>query len=303
MQSLAVSEAYPHAQSMDMRCCPVHLLSQIARMPQTAARSNPAPEDVSAEYDQIIYNEMRREEMNVPPLLAKQIEVTAVDRGLLMDWLDRLHYKCQLTTATYYRCAGIMDRIFASVTLRKQDLLVIGAAAMHVASKVEDHRPMSSEQAVIIGEGAFTREDLLAAESKIMQLLDFRVTFPTILFFLTHYLRILDDTSICTVLYCRYAAEVATTSADFFGVLPSAIACSVLVLMRLLKNTEPWPSEMAEYTDYSLEDLKPHVVQLQRLLSDRDRKESTFMRRKYASDLFHAVALYPVPELPSEFYS
>ena len=298
MQSLAASEASLYAQTVTANAVAPSLPVLCRLMPQTAQRTSAHP---STDYQDIIYTQMKREELNVPSMQVTQSQVSALDRGMLMNWLNRMHYKCQLTTATYYRCAGIMDRIMMSVPLRSQDLPVVGAAAMLVASKVEDHRPMSSEQAIILGNGMFTREDLIAAEGEIMKILDFQVTFPTVFFFLTHYLRTFGDDSIDTVLYCRYVAEVCTTSADFFGVRPSAIACSVIIFMRLLKGLEPWPEEMAEYAEYLLDDLKEYVSQIHGLLADRNRQESEFMRRKYGSDLFHRVALYPIPQLPSYF--
>ena len=253
------------------------------------------------DYEHIIYRQMKTEELNAPPQKVYQTEVTATDRGLLMDWLDRLHYKCQLTTATYYRCSGIVDRVMTLVKLKKSSLPVVGAAAMLVASKVEDHRAMSPEQAVIIGEGLFNKDDLIRAESEIMRLLDFKVTFPTILFFVSHYLRVFNDESLDVVLYTRYLTELCTTSTFFFGVRASAVACTAIIMMRIARGLEPWPAEMARYADFSINDLRTYVVKLHELLQDRDRRESAFIRRKYGSEPFHCVALYQAPNLPAEF--
>lgn len=253
------------------------------------------------DYETTIYREMLGLEVDVPEQVVMQEEITPLDRGMLMDWLDRLHYKCQLTTATYYRCCGIIDRVISVAPVKREELLIIGCAAMLIASKVEDHKPMSADQPVIVAEHAITKEQIIAAESQIMSLLNFNVTFPTIFFFLTHFLRLTDGT-MDTVLYARYIAEICTSSADFIGVRPSAIAAAAIMATLTMRGSEPWTERMAAYTGYSFGDLAPYVRVIHAMLLEEDRAETAFMRRKYGSIPFRRVAEYALPEeLPCDF--
>ena len=253
------------------------------------------PQDV-AEYEHIIYRSMREQELHSQCSLPSEVSLS--DRGILIDHLCRLHYKCQLNTLTFYRCVGILDRLTSVTPVSGYNYYIFGYAAMLVASKFEDVSPLRIEDAITISDVKFSRDDMKKAEIMILNLINFDLTFPTPLFFLNIFLRINGQTKEIMLL-SRYLCEICMSSEEFFNVKASAIAASAIMMMRTLLNLEPWPNELAGYTRYSFADLCKHVKSIHRMLLEPNRPQTAFMRKKYSSEPFCRVAKIPIPlELP-----
>jgi hypothetical protein len=249
------------------------------------------PQDVT-EYEHIIYRAMRQRETLFPKAQVQQTEVTSHDRDCLVDWMCRLHYKAQITTESLFRAVGILDRGMALTRMSQNRLHLIGAAAMLIASKIEDTVAMSVDDAVAIGQKEYSPQDLRKMEIQLVNLINFDVEFPTILFFLTIFLRLNGQTQEFMLL-ARYISELCLASSDFLGVKPSAIAATALVVARTLAGMEPWTEQLAMYTQFSFEEVRGYCKTVHGLLQTPEREESAFIRRKYASDPFCNVAKAP----------
>jgi hypothetical protein len=258
------------------------------------------PQDVS-EYEHIIYRSMRQREASFPKTLVRQTEISVRDRDFLVDWICRLHYKTQITTESLFRAVGILDRAIALTRMSKHRLHLIGAASLLIASKIEDGSPMAVADAIAIGQGEYTQQDLLKMEVQVANLIGFDTECPTILFFLTIFLRLNGQTQEFMLL-ARYLAELCLSCGEFVGVKPSALAATSLMMTRTLAGMEPWTEELAMYTQFPFEELCKYCKVVHEMLLQTGREESTFIRRKYASDPFCHVANVPVPPtLPLAF--
>jgi G2/mitotic-specific cyclin 1/2 len=251
------------------------------------------PQDVS-EIEHIIYRSLRGKESVMPLLRFSQAEITARDRGLLVDALDRFHYKLGLTTNTLYRFIGILDRYISVAFIPKQKLRVVGCAALLLASKIEDIFPAQSNDLIQLSERSFTQSELFATEIQIINAIQFDTTFATPLFFLTQFMRIHDETKE-SLLLGRYVLEICHTHEAFFGAAPSLVAALATFVARGLTGDTPWSDDLAGYTMYNEAELAKHIAVVRGMLLDSDREESRFIKRKYGSEPFHAVAEIPFP--------
>jgi hypothetical protein len=252
------------------------------------------PQDV-AEFEHIIYRGLRAQEINARGLQFAQTEVTLRDRSLLIDALDRFHYKLSLTTNGLYRFIGIVDRYLSLVSVPKSKLRVVGCASLLIASKIEDIYPARSRDLIELSERVFSQSELFATEIQVINAVQFDTEFPTPLFFLTQFMRIEDQTKE-SLLLGRYILEICHTNDLFYGVAPSLIAAVATFVARILSGDPPWPPALAGYTMYSEEYLVPYVAAVRAMLLETDREESQFIRRKYSSEPFHSVALIRVPD-------
>jgi len=258
------------------------------------------PQDVT-EYEHIIYHAMREREVPVSAAPVPQTEITPRHRAFLVDWMCRLNYTTQIATESLYRAVGIVDRAIRRTQMSPHRLTLVGAAAMLIASKIEDTVPMPVADACAVADNAFSPQDLLRMETQLINLVEFDTEFPTPLFFLTIFLKLNGRTQE-TMLLARYLCELCMTAPEFVGARASAIAATALMMTRTLAGDEPWTEALAGYTRYGFEDLCGYGKTVHRMLLDRNRKESEFMRRKYASEPFCNVAGVPVPyELPVPF--
>lgn len=247
------------------------------------------------EYELIIYREMLEAETIMPTESVSQTEITPKDRGLLVDWLCRVHYKCRLSTAIFYRCIGIIDRLLMTTIIHKEELKLIGCASMLIASKIEGQQFYISH-AIQLSEHSFNREMIINTETKINNLLGFQLNFPTSFTFLSHLQRLSEERTEI-VLQSRYFIEICSSAIEFINVRPSAIACSAILLTRILHDygDESWTDQMENYTGYSFDDLIGYAKIIHSFLLEEDREETVFMRRKYGSPAFHYVANYSIP--------
>jgi hypothetical protein len=250
------------------------------------------PQDV-VEFEHIIYRSMRSKE-NPTQLHFAQPDISMRDRGLLVDALDRFHYKLGLTTNTLYRFIGILDRYLSVASVPKQKLRVVGCASLLIASKIEDIFPAQSVDLIQLAERGFTQSELFSTEIQVINAIRFDTTFATPLFFLTHFMRIHDQTKE-SLLLGRYILEICQTHERFFGIAPSMAAAVAAMVTRILTGQEKWPRELAGYTMYASEDLDPLAAIVRTMLLETDQEESRFIRRKYSSEPFHSVAQIKLP--------
>jgi hypothetical protein len=246
------------------------------------------PQDV-VEFEHIIYRNMRSKENVSQPLQFLQTEITLHDRNMLVDALDRFHYKLGLTTNALYRFIGILDRYLAVVTVPRNRLRIVGCAALLIASKIEDIYPAQSDDLVQLVGREFGQNELFATEIQVINAIRFDTTFATPLFFLSQFMRIHEQTKE-SLLLGRYILEICHTHEHFFGVNPSAVAAVATMVARVFNAQEKWPRELAGYTMYSEQELDPMATIVIRMLLETEREESAFIRRKYSSETFHCVA-------------
>jgi cyclin B len=124
-------------------------------------------------------------------LVNNQNEITEKMRAYLIDWLSELHLKFKLWPETLYVCTGIIDKfIMLQPDIKKKDLQCLGITALHIAGKYEEIYPPELKQILRVTDNAVNKDEVLALEFKILQTLDFNVTFPSILRFMERYARI-----------------------------------------------------------------------------------------------------------------
>lgn len=58
-------------------------------------------------------------------------------RGILLDWLIDLHYKFKMFPQTLYITVAIIDRYLSIKNATKENLQLIGTAALYISAKYE----------------------------------------------------------------------------------------------------------------------------------------------------------------------
>lgn len=126
-----------------------------------------------------------------------------------------IHCQCRIphppSPYTLYVSISCFDR-FCDASLRRGDqeakdqvqkaLSTIGAACLHLASKVEDVWPLDPADLSLAACGMFSVQDILVWERRICSVLDFNITIPTPFDFLQSYLAMIqqcEQRDSCTV--------------------------------------------------------------------------------------------------------
>jgi cyclin A len=113
--------------------------------------------------------------------------ISAGVRAKMIDWMIEVlcSYKC--TDMTFFIAVNYMDMYFQRTAVKHElnDLHLIGVASMYVATKYEEICPLRiSVMQSKISHGKFSKEEIKAKETDILQALNFECSPVTILNFL-----------------------------------------------------------------------------------------------------------------------
>jgi len=120
-------------------------------------------------------------------------ELTESMRSTLVNWLFNVHRRFKLCPRTLYMGIYVMDSFLSLVSVRRDQLQLVGSAALWVSSKYTDiYAPLYSDF-TYISDHAFSVKDLFQTEVEILVKLKFRFAdIITPLHFLERYLQIIS---------------------------------------------------------------------------------------------------------------
>lgn len=137
-----------------------------------------------------------------------QPEVNQKMRAILVDWLIEVHHKFELSPETLYLTVNIVDRYLASKMVVRRELQLLGISAMLLASKYEEIWAPEVNDFVCISDRAFSHQQVLLMEKKVLGGLEWNLTVPTPYVFLVRFIKASlpnePDVSLFTDILCFY---------------------------------------------------------------------------------------------------
>lgn len=100
-------------------------------------------------------------------------------REVLVDWLMEVGAEYSARSATLALSVCYLDRVVAMLEIPLDDLQLVAVTCMLIACKVEETEPPSIADVVFICDHLYNREQVLAMEETVLNLLGFRLTLPT----------------------------------------------------------------------------------------------------------------------------
>jgi len=160
---------------------------------------------------------------------------------------------------------------------------------MLIASKYEDIYPPEIKEFEYVADKAYSREEILDIEGKIISTLNFNLTTTSSLRFLERYAMVgkLDDKMLNMA---KYLLELALVDYKMLKYIPSTIACSTIYLINKIHKKEAWPSFMAKESKYLEGQLRPCAKELCMLLQNASKSSLQAVRRKFSSTKYMQVS-------------
>ncbi|KAK1893008.1 Cyclin-O protein A [Dissostichus eleginoides] len=125
--------------------------------------------------------------------LARQPQLTTEARCKLVSWLIPVHKHLHLSFECCCLAVNIMDRFMVTTPVAADCFQLLGVTALLLASKqVEVFSPRISHLLSMCCD-AFTKEQLCNLECLILLRLNFRLSAPTLAFFLDYYTNCIED--------------------------------------------------------------------------------------------------------------
>jgi len=120
----------------------------------------------------------------LPNYMTFQPDIDSKKRAILVNWLIEVADEYDLESETLFICINIIDRFLSQMSLPTSNLQLLGVAAMFIASKYEEIYPPYLHQFVEVTDDTYSGRQIRKMEQEILKALNFRISIPTIIYFL-----------------------------------------------------------------------------------------------------------------------
>ncbi|KAF8390866.1 hypothetical protein HHK36_023165 [Tetracentron sinense] len=102
-----------------------------------------------------------------------------VDEIYQYYWVMEVHLKFDLMQETLFLMVTLLDRFLSIITIKKNEMQLVGLTALLLASKYEDFWHPKVKDLISISADSYTRNQMLGMEKLILKQLKFRLNAPT----------------------------------------------------------------------------------------------------------------------------
>lgn len=272
--------------------------------PDVNDRDNP---QLVVEYVNDIYAYLRSLETSQrinSDYLGTQKEILPKMRAVLVDWLVGVHTQFHLLQETLYTTVAIMDRYLQEdlEIISRKKLQLVGVASMLVAAKYEEIYAPEVKDFVYITDRAYTEQEILRMELRILQVLKFNLGRPLPLHFLRRASKA-GGVEAATHALAKYLVELSLVQYSMVDIEPSRLAAAALALsLKILDKgsnfASLWSPTLVHFTRYNLEEIYPTVSKLAEALIAAPSAKLDSVYRKYCNKKFMKIARLPSLEEP-----
>ncbi|KAK9872228.1 hypothetical protein WA026_017031 [Henosepilachna vigintioctopunctata] len=251
----------------------------------------------SSQYAMDIFNYLKEREKSqiIPDYMPRQVCLNAWMRSLLVDWMVEIQESFELNHETLYLGVKLVDIYLSKLTVDKETLQLVGAAAMFVASKFDERIPPLIDDFLYICDGAYSRKKLIRMELNLLKVCGFDLGISISYRFLRRYARC-AKVSMPVLTLARYILEMSLMNYDAVTIRESILASACLYLALKMKKVSGWTPTLEFYTGYKLEDIMSTVYLLNGDLHMKPKPQLMTIRNKYNHKIFFEVAKTPLLE-------
>lgn len=216
-----------------------------------------------------------------------QPDINSTMFGILMDWLVEVGQEYDLKLQTLNLSKNYVERFLSDKRVPRSELQLVGMAATLIAAKYEEIYPPNVDDFVYISDSTYTREQVIAMESLLLNSLKFDIVAPTCFDFLSRFLRAAEANS-SVENFALFLLELSFQECKFARFLPSKVATSIVILSLHTFSFPFWSETLQFYTSYKIDD--PDIVSCVNLLwSNAKEAHSSKLKavaEKYANDKY-----------------
>ncbi|KAJ8101558.1 cyclin-like protein [Lipomyces tetrasporus] len=240
-----------------------------------------------AEYVNEIFDYMKELEIRTMPnprYMDEQRDLQWKMRDILIDWLVEVHTKFRLLPETLFLAVNIVDRFLSLRVVTLDKLQLVGITGMFIAAKYEEVFSPSIQNFVYVADSGYTEEEILRAETFMLQVLDFNLSYPNPMNFLRRNSKA-DNYDIQTRTVAKYLMEIALLDHRFMKYYPSRVAATAMYLARVILERPEWDKNLIHYSGGYTEEMIEPVCNLMLDYLVKPVKHEAFFK-KYASKRF-----------------
>jgi len=153
-------------------------------------------------------------------------------RAVLVDWIVEVSEDFAMSSDVLHLSVATVDRALKRLAITPNMMQLLGCAAMLLAAKFEDVFAPSLTEFVEIADNAYTREQILNMECKVLSALGFKLMASTAKPFLRRFQRAAHVDHLEKAL-SNFVCELTLSNVFFNGFTPSLIAAASVYYARL----------------------------------------------------------------------
>ena len=211
MVSEYVHEIFSHLKEVEVSEFPVYLFHHSPHVLQKTTMPNPN------------YMEMQKD-------LAWKM------RGILTDWLVRVHSRFRLLPETLFLCINIIDCFLSARVVSLVKLQLVGITCMFIAVKIISP---SARNFLYCADSSYSETEILQAERYVLKTLDWNLSYPNPIHFLRR-ISLADQYNVWTRTVAKYLTEIQCLEWRLIFAPPSVLAAASVWLARLILGREEW---------------------------------------------------------------
>lgn len=221
-----------------------------------------------------------------PDYMSNQMDINNTMRSILIDWLVDVNIRFKLLPETLFLTVNIIDRYLQKQQVKKCSLQLVGVTAALIASKYEEIYPPEVKDFVYITDYAYTKDEILLMEQKILNTLEFNVTVPSSNRFLEYFVNtvIPNKGNKKTICLAQYLLELSLINFKMLNYQPSLTATTALYIAKKLQNEIERPDKsIEETTGYTKNNLMECTKEMIEMLRNAPESSLQAVRRKFSS--------------------
>ncbi|XP_058072125.1 putative cyclin-B3-1 isoform X1 [Magnolia sinica] len=255
-----------------------------------------------AEYVDDIYQYYWIMEAKNPSLsnyMTIQTDINSRMRGILINWLIEVHLKFELMQETLFLMVELLDRFLSAVTIKKDEMQLVGLTALLLASKYEDFWHPKIKDLISISSNLYTRDQMLDMEKLILKKLMFRLNAPTPYVFMLRFLKASQaDKKLEHLAF--YLIELCLVEYEALQFKQSLLCASAIYVARCTLQMAPaWTPLLIKHSRYEETQLRSCADLVLRFQRAAGRGLLKVTYEKYLStDHSCVAAIKPIDKLP-----
>ena len=231
-----------------------------------------------------------------PNYMSKQNDINEKMRMILIDWLIEVHLKFKLLPETLFLTINFIDRYLQNNQTPRDKLQLIAVSSLLIACKYEEIYPPEISSFVYITDNAYTKEEILNYEIKILGDLEYDITYPTSLRFLEILLIKLNlSKDNIFINKMMYLIELCFSKLYFynFTYLELVLSCCLFLYEKNLIMTQNVIKCFNLGDNYNkMEKIKKCIFEIKNLVEYMNENKNVFkgVRQKYSLEKYGSIS-------------
>ncbi len=265
------------------------------RLPISPVPEMPNPQEV-VEFQASIFSYLRDKDaaqLINPFYMNDQRDINPKMRSILVDWLIDVHIKFKLLPQTLFMTINLIDRFLCFEQATRQQLQLVGITALMIVCKYEEIYPPLLKDYVAVCDNAYTKEQILEMEGRIIRAVNFEVGRTSCYAFLEQaQLKVKLEPR--AHVFVKYILENALFDLNSLRYPNLVLVAGAIFLVNKIFKRENWRLSFEETTGVSEAAAKLCAKDLFATMQKMESISLTALKRKYSTAECFEVSRYRI---------